>query len=133
MIKRQDLINDILDVYDYIDVLEMENEKLQNAVPKIRSAEKNVSSIDEIMIERGKKETFKDVFRNWNKVKCNYNEDTEKYEFTPLNKWLEHKLDMDDMPKNLSFEDFVTYFKSELLEMYKKEKEEALKEAKENK
>ena len=39
---------------------------------------------------------------------------------------------MDDMPKNLSFEDFVTYFKSELLEMYKKEKEEALKEAKEN-
>lgn len=132
MLKRQDLINDILDVYDYIDVLEMENEKLQNAVPKIRSAEKNVSSIDEIMIERGKKETFKDVFRNWNKVKCNYNEDTEKYEFTPLNKWLEHKLDMDDMPKNLSFEDFVTYFKSELLEMYKKEKEEALKEAKEN-
>ena len=133
MIKRQDLINGILNVYDYIDVLEMENEKLQNAVPKIRSAEKNVSSIDEIMIERGKKETFKDVFRNWNKVKCNYNEDTEKYEFTPLNKWLEHKLDMDYMPKNLSFEDFVTYFKSELLEIYKKEKEEALKEAKENK
>lgn len=132
MIKRQDLINDILDVYDYIDVLEMENEKLQNSVPKIRSAEKNISSIDEIMIERGKKETFKDVFRNWNKVKCNYNEDTEKYEFTPLNKWLEHKLDMDDMPKTLSFEDFVTYFKSELLEMYKKEKDEALKEAKEN-
>ena len=130
MIKRQDLINDILDVYDYIDVLEMENEKLQNSVPKIRSAEKNVSSIDEIMIERGKKETFEDVFRNWNRVKCNYNEDTEKYDFTPFNKWIEHKLDMDYMPKNLSFEDFVTYFKSELLEMYKKEKEEALKEAK---
>ena len=37
MIKRQDLINDILDLYDYIDVLEMENERLKNAVPKIRS------------------------------------------------------------------------------------------------
>ena len=133
MIKRQDLINDILDLYDYIDVLEMENEKLQNAVPKIRSAEKSVSFIDKIMIEKGKEEIFKDVFRNWNKVKCNYNEDTEKYEFTPFDKWLEHKLDMDDMPKTLSFEDFVCYFKSELQEKYTKEKEEALKEAKENK
>lgn len=133
MIKRQELVNDILDLYDYIDVLEMENERLKNAEPKIRSAEKSVSFIDEIMIEKGKEEIFRDVFRNWNKVKCNYNEDTEKYEFTPFNKWLEYKLDMDDMPKSLSFEDFVCYFKNELQEKYTKEKEEALKEAKENK
>lgn len=133
MLKRQNLINDILDLYDYIDVLEMENERLKNAVPKIRSAEKSVSFIDKLMIEKGKEEIFKDVFRNWYNVKCNYNEDTEKYEFTPFNKWLEHKLDMDDMPKALSFEDFVCYFKNELQEKYTKEKEEALKEAKENK
>lgn len=132
MLRRQDEINNILDLYDYIDALEMENEKLQNAVPKIRSAEKNVSFIDKLMIEKGKEEIFKNVFRNWNRVKCNYNEDTEKYEFTPFNKWLEHKLDMDDMPKTLSFEDFVCYFKNELQEKYTKEKEEALKEAKEN-
>ena len=133
MLKRQDLINDILDLYDYIDVLEMENERLKNAVPKIRSAEKSVSFIDKLMIEKGKEEIFRDVFRNWNKVKCNYNEDTERYEFTPFDKWLEHKLDMDDMPKTLSFEDFVCYFKNELQEKYTKEKDEALKEAKENK
>lgn len=132
MLRRQDEINNILDLYDYIDVLEMENEHLKNAVPKIRSAEKSVSFIDELMIEKGKEEIFRDVFRNWNKVKCNYNEDTEKYEFTPFNKWIEHKLDMDDMPKTLSFEDFVCYFKNELQEKYTKEKEEALKEAKEN-
>lgn len=132
MLKRQDLINDILDVYDYIDVLELENEKLQNAVPKIRSAEKSVSFIDMLMIEKGKEEIFRKVFRNWNKVQCKYNEDTEKYEFTSFNKWLEHKLDMDDMPKTLSFEDFVCYFKHELQEKYTKEKDEALKEAKEN-
>lgn len=132
MLKRQDLINDILDVYDYIDVLELENEKLQNAVPKIRSAEKSVSFIDKLMIEKGKEEIFRKVFRNWNKVQCKYNEDTEKYEFTSFNKWLEHKLDMEDMPKTLSFEDFVFYFKHELQEKYTKEKEEALKEAKEN-
>jgi hypothetical protein len=133
MLRRQEEINNILDLYDYIDVLEMENERLKNAVPKIRSAEKSVSFIDKLMIEKGKEEIFKDVFINWNKVKCNYNEDTEKYEFTPFNKWLEHKLDMDDMPKTLSFEDFVCYFNHELQEKYTKEKEEALKEKKENK
>lgn len=132
MIKIQELVNDILDVYDYIDVLEMENERLKNAVPKIRSAEKSVSFIDKLMIEKGKEDTFKDVFINWNKVKCNYNEDTEKYEFTPFNKWIEHKIDMYYMPKVLSFEDFVCYFKHELQEKYTKEKDEALKEAKEN-
>lgn len=132
MLKRQDLINDILDVYDYIDVLEMENEKLKNAVPKIRSAEKNVSFIDKIMIERGKQEIFKLSTSSWNQVACTYDEEADTYNFTSFDRWLEKKISCDRIPSAMSFEDFVTYFKSELLEMYKKEKEEALKEAKEN-
>lgn len=132
MLKRQNLINDILDVYDYIDVLEMENEKLQNAVPKIRSAEKSVSSIDKIMIERGKKEIFKWSTSSWNQVKCTYDEEANTYNFTSFDNWLDRKIDCDRIPSSMSFEDFATYFKNELLEMYKKEKEESLKEAKEN-
>lgn len=132
MIKRQDLINDILDVYDYIDVLEMENEKLQNAVPKIRSAEKNVSSIDKIMIARGKQEIFKWSMSSWNQVACTYDEEANTYNFTSFDRWLEKKINCDRIPSSMSFEDFVTYFKSELLDLYKKEKEESLKEAKEN-
>lgn len=91
MLKRQDLINDILDVYDYIDVLEMENEKLQNAVPKIRSAEKNVSFIDTLMIERGKKEIFNYSTSSWQKVNCSYDEEANTYNFTSYNKWLEKR------------------------------------------
>lgn len=132
MLKRQDLINDILDVYDYIDVLEMENEKLQNAVPKIRSEEKNVSFIDKIMIERGKKEIFNWSTSSWNQVKCTYDEEANTYNFTSFDNWLDRKIDCDRIPNSMSFEDFATYFKNELLEMYKKEKEESLKEAKEN-
>ena len=132
MLKRQDLINDILDVYDYIDVLEMENEKLQNAVPKIRSAEKNVSFIDKIMIERGKKEIFRYSTLSWNKVNCSYDEEANTYNCTSFDKWLEKKIACDRIPSAMSFEDFATYFKTELLELYKEEKEEALKEAKEN-
>lgn len=132
MLKRQDLINDILDVYDYIDVLEMENEKLQNAVPKIRSAEKNVSFIDKIMIDRGKKEIFRYSTLSWNKVNCSYDEEANTYNCTSFDKWLEKKVACDRIPSAMSFEDFATYFKTELLELYKEEKEEALKEAKEN-
>lgn len=132
MLKRQDLINDILDVYDYIDILELENEKLQNAVPKIRSAEKSVSSIDKLMIERGKKEIFKWSTSSWNQVSCTYDEEANTYNFTSFDRWLEKKISCDRMPSAMSFEDFVTYFKTELLDLYKQEKDEALKEAKEN-
>ena len=132
MLKRQDLINNILDVYDYIDVLELENEKLQNAVPKIRSAEKSVSSIDKLMIERGKKEIFKWSTSSWNQVSCTYDEEANTYNFTSFDRWLEKKISCDRMPSAMSFEDFVTYFKTELLDLYKQEKDEALKEAKEN-
>lgn len=132
MLKRQDLINDILDVYDYIDVLELENEKLQNAVPKIRSAEKSVSSIDKLMIERGKKEIFKWSTSSWNQVSCTYDEEANTYNFTSFDRWLEKKISCDRIPSAMSFEDFVTYFKTELLDLYKQEKDEALKEAKEN-
>lgn len=132
MLKRQDLINDILDVYDYIDVLELENEKSQNAVPKIRSAEKSVSFIDKLMIERGKKEIFKWSTSSWNQVACTYDEEANTYNFTSFDRWLEKKINRDRMPSAMSFEDFVTYFKTELLDLYKQEKDEALKEAKEN-
>lgn len=132
MIKRQDLVNDILDVYDYIDVLEMENERLQNNIPKTSNVEKNVSFIDELMIERGKKEIFNYSISSWQKVNCSYDEEANTYNFTSYHKWLEKKISRDRIPSSMSFEDFATYFKTELLELYKKEKEEALKEAKEN-
>ena len=132
MIKRQELVNDILDLYDYIDVLELENERLKNAIPKTVKNEKNASFIDVLMIERGKKEIFNYSINSWQKVICSYDEEANTYNFTSYNKWLEKKIACDRIPNSMSFEDFATYFRTELLELYKKEKEEALKEAKEN-
>lgn len=132
MLNRQGFISDILDLYDYIDKLERENESLKkekNTRPTTKP--KGLNYVDMVMLERGKKEIFREVFRNWNKVQCTYNEDTEKYDFTPFKYWIEHKLDMDDMPKTLSFDDFVAYFKQELQERYNEERKEALRKAKE--
>jgi hypothetical protein len=133
MIKRQELVSDILDLYDYIDSLEMENQNLKNRIPKVKSEDKDITYIDVLMIEEGKEKIFHDVVRSWNKVTCNYNEDTEQYDVTPFNKWAKNKVDKDYLPNTMSYEDFVTYFKYELSDMYKKEKEESIREAKENK
>lgn len=84
------------------------------------------------MIERGKQEIFKWSTSSWNQVKCTYDEEANTYNFTSFDNWLDRKIDCDRIPSSMSFEDFATYFKTELLEMYKKEKEESLKEAKEN-
>lgn len=133
MLNRQGFISDILDLYDCIDNLERENEQLKrerNLRPTTQS--KGINFIDMVMIERGKKEIFNEVFRNWNRVQCTYDEETGKYNVTPFNEWIKHKLDMDYMPNTLSFDDFVCYFKQELQEHYLKEKKEAIKKAKEN-
>lgn len=132
MLNRHGFISDILDLYDYIDKLERENEKLtreRNLRPTTKP--KGLNYVDMVMLERGKKEIFSEVFRNWNRVQCTYNEETGKYSFTPFSDWIKHKLDMDDMPRTLSFDDFTLYFKQELQEHYNKEKEEALRKAKE--
>lgn len=131
MLNRQGFISDVLDLYDYIDELERENERLtreRNLRPTTK--QKGINYIDMVMIDRGKDEIFREVFRNWNKVQCTYDEETGKYNVTPFNEWIKHKLDMDDMPRTLSFDDFTLYFKQELQEHYNKEKEEALKKEK---
>ena len=84
------------------------------------------------MIERGKKEIFNYVTCSWNEVDCTYDEESDTYNFTSYDKWLTKKVGYSRIPSSMSFEDFITYFKTELLEMYKKEKEASLKKAEEN-
>lgn len=132
MIKRQELVNDILDLYDYVDVLEMENERLKNNVPKVQTNERSLSQNDLLMIKEGKKKVFEDVVYRWNRVDCNYDEESDTYNFTSFTNWIDKKINRDRIPHSMSYQDFITYFKTELSEMYKKEKEESFKEAKEN-
>ena len=44
----------------------------------------------------------------------------------------DYKVKIEKIPNSVSRDEFVTYFNSQLLEMYKKEKEESLKEEKES-
>lgn len=132
MIKRQELVNDILDLYDYIDALEKENKCLKDSEPKTSTQEKPLSFIDCLMIEKGKEKTFRNVVYSWNHVDFKYNEETDTYDFTRYNVWLDRKIQRDNIPNEMSYDEFITYFRKELQEMYAKEKEESLKREKEN-
>lgn len=133
-ITRRDIVGDVLTLFDYVEELERENERLKderNVQPK-KVKEENTNYIDDIMLKKGRAQVLNYVLSNWYTVDCNFNEDTEKYDYTPYQKWLEKKISNERIPKDISFNDFTTYFKEELLDMYMKERKEALKEAKEN-
>ena len=133
-ITRRDIVGDVLTLFDYVEELERENERLKderNVQPK-KVKEENTNYIDDIMLKKGRAQVLNYVLSNWYTVDCNFNEDTEKYDYTSYQKWLEKKISNERIPKDISFNDFTTYFKEELLDVYMKERKEALKEAKEN-
>ena len=44
--------------------------------------------------------------------------------------WLKEKMNRNNLPDKMSLDDFRTYFRKELQEMYEKEKEEAIRNKK---
>lgn len=132
-ITRRDIVGDVLTLFDYVEELEKENERLkrESNIHHRRTEKENNNCIDEYMLRKGKEQVFDYTINRWYTVDCRFNEDTEKYDYTSYQKWLEKKISHERMPKGISFNAFVGYFKEELMEMYTKEKKEALKEAKE--
>lgn len=132
-ITRRDIVGDVLTLFDYVEELERENERLkreQNVQPRTKDESK--SCIDEVMLRKGKAQVLNYVLSNWYTVECSYDEETDSYNCTPYIKWTEKKISNERIPKEISFNAFVGYFKNELMEMYAKEKKEALREAKED-
>lgn len=132
-ITRRNIVGDVLTLFDYVEELERENERLkreQNVQPR-RTKDENKSCIDEFILKKGKVQIFDYVINRWYKVECTYDEETDSYNYTSYIKWTEKKISRERMPKEFSFNMFVGYFNEELMKMYAEEKKEALKKAKE--
>ena len=131
MIKRQELVNDILDIYDYVDHLEKEVERLKPySIKEEKENSETLNHIDYLMISIGKQKILDRCLYSWREVKAKYDEENDTYNVTSYNDWLNEKLGRDKIPDNISFDEFRVYFRKELQEMYEKEKTEALNEAK---
>lgn len=132
-ITRRDIVGDVLTVFDYAEELERENERLKrekNVRPRMSKKESN-NCIDEYMLKKGREQVLDYAINRWYTVSCTYDDENDSYNCTPYLKWLEKKISNERIPKAISFNALVGYFKDELLEMYAKEKKQALKEAKE--
>ena len=131
MIKRQELVNDILDIYDYVDHLEKEVERLKPySIKEEKENSETLNHIDYLMISIGKQKILDRCLYNWREVKAKYDEENDTYNVTSYNDWLNEKLRRDEIPDNISLDEFRVYFRKELQEMYEKEKTKALNEAK---
>lgn len=131
MIKRQELVNDILDIYDYVDHLEKEVERLKPySIKEEKENSETLNHIDYLMISIGKQKILDRCLYNWREVKAKYDEENDTYNVTSYNDWLNEKLRRDEIPDNISLDEFRVYFRKELQEMYEKEKLIALNKAK---
>lgn len=131
MIKRQELVNDILDIYDYVDHLEKEVERLKPySIKEEKENSETLNHIDYLMISIGKQKILDRCLYNWREVKAKYDEENDTYNVTSYNNWLNEKLRRDEIPDNISLDEFRVYFRKELQEMYEKEKSIALNKAK---
>ena len=132
-VTRRDIVGDVLTLFDYVEELERENERLkrEQKVQPRRTKDENKTCIDEFILRKGKAQVFDYVINRWYKVECTYDEETESYNYTSYIKWTEKKISRERMPKEFSFNMFVGYFNEELMEMYAEEKKEAFRKAKE--
>lgn len=131
MIKRQELVNDILDIYDYVDHLEKEVERLKPySIKEEKENSETLTHIDYLMISIGKQKILDRCLYSWREVKAKYDEENDTYNVTSYNDWLNEKLRRDEIPDNISLDEFRVYFRKELQEMYEKEKSIALNKAK---
>lgn len=131
MIKRQELVNDILDIYDYVDHLEKEVERLKPySIKEEKENSETLNHIDYLMISIGKQKILDRCLYSWREVKAKYDEENDSYNVTSYNDWLKEKLRRDEIPDNISLDEFRVYFRKELQEMYEKEKSIALNKAK---
>lgn len=131
MIKRQELVNDILDIYDYVDHLEKEVERLKPySIKEEKENSETLTHIDYLMISVGKQKILDRCLYSWREVEAEYDEENDTYNVTSYNNWLNKKLRRDELLDSISLDEFRAYFRKELQEMYEKEKSIALNKAK---
>lgn len=131
MIKRQELVNDILDIYDYVDHLEKEVERLKPySIKEEKENSETLTHIDYLMISVGKQKILDRCLYSWREVEAKYDEENDTYNVTSYNNWLNKKIRRDELLDSISLDEFRAYFRKELQEMYEKEKSIALNKAK---
>ena len=130
--NKKEMIFEIINLYDENALLNIEinNLKSENAKLKSIKLNKEFNSTEYKLIEIAKELLLKNCLYSWHKVYVAYDEEKDTYTAEKYEKWIERKIKNENLPKNISFNEFVDYLDKELHEMYEKEKEEAIRNKK---
>lgn len=129
--NKNELVVEIMNLCD-------ENERLKNELQIMKNdsrlnqkvIEKQPSRMILELIKVGENKMLRDCLYSWKEVQVTYDDENDIYKATSFEKWLNKKLQKDNIPKSISRAEFEEYFSDQLHEMYEKEKNAALREAK---
>ena len=130
--NKKEMIFEIMNLYDENEMLiiKINDLKSENTRMKSKKQDKEINSTDYKMIEIAKKLLLKNCLYSWEKVCVVYDEEKDTYTAEKYERWLEKKLNKNEIPEKLSIYEFKTSLDDELHEMYEREKEEAIRNKK---
>lgn len=121
---KTELITELLGLYDQIDDLKR---KLDSSVTSLGEQQdtsqfKILYPIDEKFAAIGRQLVVEKVMSHgWNTMDYSIDEDGIEH-YTSYNKWFCSKIDKSDIPRNLSYDEFISCCDDEIHALYEKEK-----------
>lgn len=130
--SRNDLIRELLGIFDTVDNLRFDNMRLRDRVAMLESTVPGVTEIgalDEHVMAYGREELVKKAMPYWNEVKVTVNDDDgEVVGVESFEDWCSRHIRKSEIPSWCSWDDFIEYFNAELRSVYDKERESAIAE-----
>lgn len=129
--NKNELIVEIMNLCD-------ENERLKNELQIIKNdsllsqkvIEGQPSRMVLELIKIGENKMLSDCLHLTKEVRVTYDNENGIYKATSFEEWITEKIFKNNIPKSISQEQFEEYFSDQLHEMYEKEKDAAIREAK---
>ena len=130
--NKKEMIFEIMNLYEENAMLNIQINNLNSKITRMKSKkqEKELNLTDYKMVEIAKELLLKKCMSSWDEIYVKYDEEKGTYTAREYDKWLEAKLRKDEIPENLSVEEFKTVLDDELHEMYEREKEEEIRNKK---
>lgn len=132
MKDRNEIIKDILDLFDTIDYITHDNKVMRSRIDRLcadRPDAKALSEMDERVMRTGREHIVKEVLSYWCDVKYERDEDTDEVTLETYDKWLGRVVRAERLPSWCSVDAFKDYFDVELRDRYEREREKSVAEA----
>jgi len=130
---RNEMIRQILDLFETVDNLRFDNRMLRDRLEVfergVPAEVEKIGFMDEQVLKFGREVLVERVLRYWRDVKYDVDDDTGDVSMQPYEEWLGNVLDVTKIPSWCSRDGLYDYFETELRSIYEKECEKAVAEA----